>query len=317
MGARKYLMHSFKGGAGRTVSTANLAYSLAVERGKRVLLIDLDLESAGSSVLFGIEKEVDSGDVWTIQDVFRGIHQTIRDGRASEESVNIGTHDFEQKVWPNLHRTIYESADHAAYLKIIPASTTLKSSDEIKSGPRPGAKLELLMRRIDGLTNAPDFILFDSASGIQDTAVLGLQRCDDLVVFARWSRQFIYGTSQFLRKYVASNAAGRRIARVFVIPTAVPEEKPPTGYLRDELRSREEMLDDAIARANQEGKLNFEHGPGWISRLPPVHECNSLKWDDRVFLMDSKRYRNDVQVQKLLRDYSDIADALFGKTGAA
>jgi cellulose biosynthesis protein BcsQ len=316
MGAPKYLMHSFKGGAGRTVSTANLAYALAAERGKRVLLIDLDLESAGSSVLFGIEKDIEADAIWTIQDALKGIHRGIRNGKVVEESVNLGTESFEEKVWPMLHRTIYEVPDRSAYLKIVPANTMLRSPDEVKTGTRPGTKLELFIRRVNGLSNPPDFILFDSASGIQDTAILGLQRCDVLVIFARWTRQFIYGTSQFLRKYVASDAAKGRISRVYIVPTAVPEIRP-TGYLREELKQREELLDDAINRANQDGALNFGHGPEWIKLLPPVHECTALKWDDRVFLREAKRFRSDSEVQRLMADYARLSNVIFADAGAA
>src|SRR5687767_604595 len=73
--ALKVLMYSFKGGAGRTVSTANIARVMAIESGRRVAVIDLDVESAGLSVLFKIDRKVENGECGTIQDILRGFFQ--------------------------------------------------------------------------------------------------------------------------------------------------------------------------------------------------------------------------------------------------
>lgn len=51
--AKIYMIGSFKGGVGKTVSTINLAYSLA-EMGKKVLAVDFDSQ-ANLTTCFGVE----------------------------------------------------------------------------------------------------------------------------------------------------------------------------------------------------------------------------------------------------------------------
>jgi len=46
--------HSFKGGSGRSLGLANVAYELA-SRGRRVLCVDMDLESCGLATIFDVE----------------------------------------------------------------------------------------------------------------------------------------------------------------------------------------------------------------------------------------------------------------------
>ena len=49
-------IHSFRGGTGKSNTTANLAAMLALE-GKRVCVIDTDIQSPGIHVLFGFDGE--------------------------------------------------------------------------------------------------------------------------------------------------------------------------------------------------------------------------------------------------------------------
>ena len=49
-------IHSFRGGTGKSNTTANLA-ALAVSQGKRVGVIDTDIHSPGIHVIFGLEPD--------------------------------------------------------------------------------------------------------------------------------------------------------------------------------------------------------------------------------------------------------------------
>jgi len=49
-------IHSFRGGTGKSNVTANLAMLLA-QSGRRVGVVDTDLQSPGLHVLFGLEEE--------------------------------------------------------------------------------------------------------------------------------------------------------------------------------------------------------------------------------------------------------------------
>src|SRR5947208_15452802 len=169
MSGLRVLMHSFKGGAGRTVSTANVAYILATEFNHRIVLIDLDVESAGTAVLFGLDAKVEKRGregLYTLQDILRGMRD-VDAQTGTKEQIRINIKTFESDPWPRLHAVIHESPG-GGYLKVIPSRAILHSPDEVKGGTLAKQNFDHLIRKIEGLSQAPDIILFDSAAGLQD-----------------------------------------------------------------------------------------------------------------------------------------------------
>lgn len=326
----KVLMYSFKGGAGRTVSTANIAYVLAKEKQKRVLVIDLDVESAGASVLFEVDDDVERGDRWTIQDVFRGYFAPRppkeRRDRESDptapaeppesgrDTINLDLREFESAVWPRLHFDIWPTTDDpapngsSAYLKFLPARRMLYSPDEQTTERSSAETFQYLLKRIDALAGAPEIILFDSASGLQNTAMMGFQAANVLMMFARWSRQFINGTIQFVDEYVVS-PIGRRLDSVLFIPTAVPAALP-TGKLFEELQIRRKRLEESLWVSNRDAASAYGKPEQWIREIGAISEADGLKWDDKILLREGAEYIREAHLEKVLADYRHIADQL-------
>lgn len=303
-------MYSFKGGAGRTVSTANVALILARELGRRVVLLDIDVESAGSSVLFGLDERVRQGSCWSIQDVLRGyaIGSNDEGETRQRESIEVNRTDFESNLWPKMQSTVWAGKD--AYLKVLPSQIILRSEHELKvSYPEGQKKFEHLLMKIDGLQDSPDLVMYDSASGQQATAMFGLMNSHILVVFVRWSRQFIIGTTQFLKRYICQERFCRRIKQVFIVPTAVPVGRPQ-GRLGAELARREEHFREDITLVNGTAVRDFGVAPGWIQLLEPIHECEALKWDDRVFLLEDDNFQKEPGISELMQDYRQLAETL-------
>lgn len=317
MPTTRFLMYSFKGGAGRTVTTCNVALALASRLDRRVLVIDLDVESAGSSVLFGLDERVRSGGSWALQDVLRGFHEIPGSGAESEEesreTIVLGN-DFEERAWPRLYHDVWPRGASAqrGFVKALPARIILRSSQEASvRGFQAAHSFERLLRKVEGLgTDCPDIILFDSASGMQDTANMGLANCDVLVVFVRWTRQFVTGTIQFLSEYVCSDLFAQRIKRVLVVPTAVPHLQP-SGLLAAELEDRRKRLEDTLRLVNAKARHHFGRpDDDWIELTPPIMECDALKWDDRIFLLEPDRYAADTGVSRAVRDYESLSNRL-------
>jgi hypothetical protein len=320
-------MYSFKGGAGRTVSTGNVACMLAREFGRRVLLIDLDVESAGASVVFGLDDAVKGGEVWTLQDVFRGFHESVDRGGVDprKESIEPVRKDFDTVLWPRLHRRMWprpgDSADGtrsaaptntSPFLDVLPAHVVLLSESEQRASSEEGRqRFTHLLRKVETMPGAPEYMLFDSASGQQASAMVGLMNCHIAVIFVRWSRQFIVGTTDFLKRYLCRRDFCSRILKVHVVPTAVPRLRP-TGRLGDELQAREKRLRDDIALLNRQA-LEFGAKPDWIEIAEPIHECEALKWDDRVFLMEERDRAEEPSVNLVLEDYRKLARRLMAK----
>jgi CobQ/CobB/MinD/ParA nucleotide binding domain len=319
MASTKILMYSFKGGSGRTVSAANLAVILAKELRRRVTFIDIDIESAGSSVLFGVDDQVRQGKCWAIQDILRGYSSGSPDeksGRRERETIQVNRKDFESSLWPRMHRTVWPAIDYRpgrdGFLKVLPSELILRTDHELSiNSPEGQTRFGHLLLKIDGLQDPPEMILYDSASGQQATAMFGLMNSHILMIFVRWSRQFIIGTTHFLREYICQERFGRRIRQIFIVPTAVPLRRPP-GRLGDDLTRREELFREDISLLNRKAMQDFDVDSGWIRLVEPIHECEALKWDDRVFLLEDDALLKEPAISALMEDYRRLANTLSG-----
>ncbi len=311
----RVLMYSFKGGAGRTVSTANLAVLLAKQYNRRVTLVDLDVESAGTSVLFGLERESTDGTCWTIQDVLRGSWEpppkkTSDEGSRRKETVQIDN-SFEETLWKRIHRSI-DVGPGPGCLNVLPARTILQSSDEAR-GFSGVSQLRFgnLIEAMELLHPPPELILFDSASGLQQTAHLGLMSCHVLVIFFRWTRQFMFGTTRFLSEYLCQNLSiAKRIRKVILVPTAVPRGAPG-GVLEEARERRRKVLEnEELPLINQSVRMASAKMPEqWASVHAPIYESDLLKWDDRILLLDETSPALDGS-ENLLEDYRGLATTL-------
>src|SRR3712207_1727531 len=97
MTAQIISIHSFRGGTGKSNTTANLAALLALD-GRRVGVVDTDIQSPGIHILFGL----DSGEVaYALNDYLWG---------------NCGIADAAQDVTPHL------GGDIAGRVYLIPSS---------------------------------------------------------------------------------------------------------------------------------------------------------------------------------------------------
>ena len=303
MAAKKILMHSFKGGSGRSVTTANVAHVLAREMDQRVVCIDMDLESAGASVLFEAKQAVDEGKVWAVQDLVRGFAESSGQGT---QLINIGG-DFDNSVWPMLHTEVF--VGERGYIRFCPARIVSSKGDEMSlRDPEAQSRFERFLRKLSRLDCPPEFVLYDSASGLQDAACAAMMNCDTMVVFTRWSRQFVIGTTEFLRRMVCTPRLSR-MKRVFLVPTAVPRILA-TGDLAKRVVARQDRLSSDIRDINSIATREYSKGPEWIKMLDPIPECSGLKWDDQIFFPPSSGTSLDVETRDVMQAYRGLARAL-------
>lgn len=314
MPSYKVSMYSFKGGAGRTVTMANVAYVLAREMGRRVLCIDLDIESAGASVIFDLRSRVKSEDIWTLQDVLKGRFESAqKEGGPPPQSIQLGRDDFATTLWPKLHARIWPSGDVigiGGQLDVLPARTVLSSTDEVKAGSYDASQqFSRLLQKLDLLVvPSPEFVLYDSAAGQQDTAALGILNSHMLVIFVRWSRQFVFGTIDFLSEYIEREQT-RRLDKILLVPTAVPDT-PPEEDIAEKLEERMGQLRSMVSFINEQTPSR-----DLIEILdPPIPECSGLKWDDQVFLSLERPPEHD-DVRRTMEAYRAIARKIIQQAG--
>ncbi len=176
-------IHSFRGGTGKSNITANVAVQIA-QRGRRVGVIDTDIQSPGIHVLFGLTGAALSG---ALNDyLFRG------------RPIDDVAHD----VTP---------AGVDGRIHLIPSSI---QPGEISRVLREGYDAQHLVRGLRGLVDALDLdvLLVDTHPGLGEETLLSLVISDTSLVVLRPDQQDYEGTGVLID--VARNLEVPRTALV-------------------------------------------------------------------------------------------------------
>lgn len=163
-------VHSFRGGTGKSNLISNLAISVA-KQGKRVGIIDTDLQSPGLHVLFGLEDEA--------------IDRTLNDYLGGRCALYEAACDVSHILPP-------QSAAGAIHL--IPASSR---ANDITRILREGCDSKLLLDGFSAVIRdlQLDYLLIDTHPGIDEETLQTIASCHLLVVVLRPDYQDYQGTS--------------------------------------------------------------------------------------------------------------------------
>ncbi|MGH7403789.1 MAG: MinD/ParA family ATP-binding protein [Candidatus Rokuibacteriota bacterium] len=162
-------VHSYRGGTGKSNTTANLAALLAAE-GHRVGVVDTDIQSPGIHILFGLSETEDG--------------RSLNDYLWGRCHIKETAHD----VTPGL------GADVAGKVFLIPSS--MKAGDiakVLREGYDVGVLRDGLHELIDAL--ALDVLLIDTHPGLNEETLLSIAISDALVIILRPDQQDYMGTS--------------------------------------------------------------------------------------------------------------------------
>lgn len=195
--AQTISVHSFRGGTGKSNTTANVAAILAAE-GRRVGVIDTDIQSPGIHVLFGLDE---SKMRFSLNDYLWGkcdIRQTSYDVSASLDPAMRG------KVF------------------LIPSSIKV---GEIARVLREGYDVTLLTDGFRELVTALslDVLLIDTHPGLNEETLLSIAISDTLAIILRPDQQDYQGTGVTVD--VARKLA---VPRMMLIVNKVPSVFNPT-----------------------------------------------------------------------------------------
>lgn len=163
-------VHSFRGGTGKSNSSANIAAQLALS-GKRVAVVDTDVQSPGIHVLFGFDEQM-SGKM---------LNDYLYGGCGIAEAA----HDVSNRV-PGM------PASGALYL--VPSS--IKAAD-IAKVLRQGYDVELLNEGFRSLVKELklDILVIDTHPGLNEETLLSITISDTLLLILRPDKQDYQGTA--------------------------------------------------------------------------------------------------------------------------
>jgi septum site-determining protein MinD len=173
-------IHSFRGGTGKSNLVANLAASLAAQ-GKRVAVVDTDIQSPGIHVLFNLD--------------LKRVTYTLNDYLLGRCPVDAPVFDVTQSLQAERGQQV-TARNGAIYL--IPSSMKV---DEITTILSDGYDIGLLTQAFQQLVKHLnlDFLLIDTHPGVNEETLLSIGLSDVLIVILRPDQQDFQGTALTVR----------------------------------------------------------------------------------------------------------------------
>lgn len=168
-------IHSFRGGTGKSNSTANLAAQVALT-GKRVGVVDTDIQSPGIHVLFGLNEETMGH---TLNEYLRG------EVEIEDVAFNVGEHAGKAEGQQKL-----KGKD----LWLIPSSI---NGGEISRVLRDGYDVNRLNQGLRNLRKGLelDYLFIDTHPGLNEETLLSIAISNVLIILLRPDQQDFQGTA--------------------------------------------------------------------------------------------------------------------------
>jgi MinD-like ATPase involved in chromosome partitioning or flagellar assembly len=166
-------IHSFRGGTGKSNVSANVAAQLA-KMGKRVGVIDTDIQSPGIHVLFGMDEDK--------------IDRSLNDYLWGRCEIEETAYDVSARIGPG------EVVLMGSNLFLIPSSIR---AGEIARVLREGYDVGLLNEGFRALTERLnlDYLIIDTHPGLNEETLLSIAISDMLFIILRPDQQDFQGTA--------------------------------------------------------------------------------------------------------------------------
>jgi MinD-like ATPase involved in chromosome partitioning or flagellar assembly len=163
-------LHSFRGGTGKSNLIANLACSI-VQRGKRVAIVDTDVQSPGLHVLFGLD--------------VRNMGYTLNDYLYGHCAIEEVAHDVTGQLGQQAARGV---------LSLLPSRMT---AGDIAKVLRESYEIHLLLDGLYELSEVLklDYLLLDTHPGLNEETLLTIGVSDILILLLRPDKQDFQGTA--------------------------------------------------------------------------------------------------------------------------
>jgi septum site-determining protein MinD len=202
--ARIISIHSFRGGTGKSNMTANVATLLAAS-GRRIGVVDTDIQSPGIHVLFGMSQDK--------------MNRSLNDYLWGRCEIGATAHDVTASLDAGLDGRVF----------LIPSST---NPGDIARVMHDGYDVALLNQGVRDLISELelDALMIDTHPGLNEETLLSIAICEALAIVMRPDQQDYEGTS------VAVS-----VARKLGVPRMVlVVNNTPTAFDVDEVKERVE-----------------------------------------------------------------------------
>lgn len=274
--------YSYKGGAGRSVTTINtiplLAREVQATKENPILLIDLDLDSAGSTYL------LDKADVFKenkrldIVEYFTGPFLPMK------------------KMVDNFieHPFLKHAVDVSENLGLSEGSVLFMGVNDSEVNKDYKIESNNIKKRLTMLKRVCKHynfkaVVFDSASGNQEIAQLALSISTKIVTCMKATTQFRNGTFRYFNALQKSKRF-KENAEIIVLPVAIPKSEI---YVAGKLTYKEDSLNRIIENAKKLSNVNVSFD--FINQESfGIPEIESFKWREKILHV----YKDHNELQK-------------------
>jgi MinD-like ATPase involved in chromosome partitioning or flagellar assembly len=244
-------VHSFRGGTGKSNTSANLTYLCAMQ-GLRVGVVDTDIQSPGIHVLFGLDD----------QNVGHALNDYLWGKCRIEETA----HDVTASLGTQMKGKVF----------LIPSSI---KAGEIARVLREGYDVGLLNDGFESLIKSLnlDMLIIDTHPGLNEETLLSIAISDTLVLILRPDQQDYQGTSVTVE-----------VARKLGVPQMLLMVNKVPAMLMNEVKQRIEKLYDcevAVVVPHSDDLMSLASS-GIFSMRFPDHPVTTLykKLADRLLI---------------------------------
>jgi MinD-like ATPase involved in chromosome partitioning or flagellar assembly len=237
-------IHSFRGGTGKSNTTANITTLLA-SQGLRVGVIDTDIQSPGIHVLFGLDED----------DMGHSLNDYLWGKCAIEDTA----HDVTATLGANISGKIF----------LIPSSI---KAGEIARVLREGYDVGLLNDGFHDLVEnlKLDVLMIDTHPGLNEETLLSIAISDALVIILRPDQQDYQGTG-----VTVEVARKLNVPRLLLMVNKVPE----VFNFADVQKRVEETYNSEVAAVlpHSDEMMALASAGIFVLRYPEHRVTNSLK----------------------------------------
>ncbi|MBE5950082.1 MAG: hypothetical protein E7260_00660 [Lachnospiraceae bacterium] len=284
---------SYKGGAGRSTTCFNTIPFMAEEEEafsrEPILLIDMDIESAGMTYLLNQ------------QDTFKGKYDVKQFLKCEEtwttsKSCDLDQHPLYQHFVPVGNLMGLEDDRAVMFLGVDDSSPQLKRKDV-------EGKMEEAMNKLQQFARNYHFkgIVMDSAAGDQFSAVLAVDTADKIVFCMKLTHQFRIGTFNYLNKLGLKYGKAADEKEIILLPTVVPADAVIDGQSQ-----MEAAINDIRDRVKNISSLDI-HTDFISEKRFGINEVMRFKWRESVLYKLSKESSVTADEEEGMKRYRHLA----------
>lgn len=276
--------YSYKGGVGRSLALVNVATRLA-EFGKKVCVIDFDLEAPGLHIKFPIPKNVLKNRKGIVDYVYEFANNGIIHEELKDFVINFQASNYSKPI----SLISAGETDSSLYWKKL---SSINWYDLIYENPNGLAFLLNLKSLIKKEIN-PDFLLIDSRTGISELSGIALSLlADEVVVVAANNKENLLGAKKIISSLKDSeNSILGTNPKINFVLSRVPFTN------KQEDRVREQFLTNKIKR---------EYLHPHVDEINIIHSDRELEVSEKVKIA----YEKDESNPQISIDYLKLFEKL-------